>query len=125
MATNILLLPRSGNTNQFSVANNSDWLSSITLTSGSSPIDLTGIAFECNVRSEAGGVEIFLQASTASGTMVNGGAAGTVSFNVPAITMGALMADVYVFDILAIADGHTVNLYDDGPATLAVLEGVT
>lgn len=123
--TNILTLARSGYQGTFTVANNADWLDSIAFTVSSAPIDITGIAFEANMRSEAGGHEIFLALSTGAGTLTNGGASGVLSFNVPALTMGKLNPGNYVIDILAIADGHTINLYQAGPAKVVVDEGIT
>jgi hypothetical protein len=123
--TNILLLARSGNVGAFTVVTDADWLDQILPALGATPIDLTGIAFSANMRAAAGGNDVYLQLSTANGTLVNGGVTGKLSFNVPVTTMAALLPGNYVIDVLATADGHTINLYQSGPATVTVDEGIT
>lgn len=94
------------------------------------PLDITGIAFRCDVRTTT---QTYLTAQTADGSMANGGTTGVLNFNVLQSTIGpkfglapgsgkSLSA---VFDILAIADGHIVNLFQAGAASIKILAGTT
>jgi hypothetical protein len=87
------------------------------------PLDLTGIEFTASMRAAADSAGILLTASTANGTIINGGAAGTLQYNVPYSQLPA--AGSYVIDIVASGDEHTVNLFPQGPATVTIVQGVT
>jgi hypothetical protein len=96
------------------------------------PLDLSGIQFVANLRTTQGGPQNFLTAQTADNTMINGQLAGTLAFNVPRLPRtlnGANMSMVppgtYQLDIIAIADGYTINLMPESPATVIVTPGVT
>jgi hypothetical protein len=89
------------------------------------PLDLTGITFKAQVRAMAGGNDVYIVMTTADGSMVNGGADGTLLFNIPASSMQKVDAGQYVMDILAEGDGNTMNLFPQGPATVQVVEGIT
>ena len=89
------------------------------------PLDLTGIAFTAQWRSAVGGSEVFLTLQTADGSLVNGGPTGTLAFNVPESAFANIIAATYVMDIIATADGHTINLFPEGPASIVLSEGVT
>jgi hypothetical protein len=88
-------------------------------------IDLTGIEFLCHVRPSPGSGVLHLRAQTADGTLINGGTSGLLSFNILQQTMSLLPARSLVVDIIAIADGHTINLFPNAPATCVVQAGVT
>jgi len=101
-----------------------------TLTFSPPPLDITGIDFICQVRQSTNGVigtQVFISAQTADQSFTNGGATGVLAFNVTQSTLknSALTPGIYVMDIVAEADGHTINLFPQGPATLTVLGGVT
>lgn len=91
------------------------------------PLDLTGIAFKAELRDRAGSPNLFLTAQTADGSLLNGGTLGTLAFNIPtpAPTLANLAAGTYALDIIATADGYTVNLFQNGPAAVVVTPGVT
>jgi hypothetical protein len=89
------------------------------------PLDLTGIEFIANVRSAAGSNENYLTLQTADGSFVNGNAVGTLGFNILKATWDNIPVGSYVIDIVAIADGHTINMFPEGPATLVLSQGVT
>jgi hypothetical protein len=56
--------------------------------------------------------------------MINGGPSGTLSFNVPRLTMKSLPAAVYVMDILAADGNYVINLFPQTPASVTVLPGI-
>jgi hypothetical protein len=89
------------------------------------PMDISGITFEANMRSEVGDAQVYLALTTLGTNFVNGGIIGTLSFNVPHTVMQRLRPGSYVLDIVAIADGVTINLFPDGPASVLVKQGVT
>lgn len=98
---------------------------SINLTFNPIPLDLTGISFRAQVRAQANGNDVYLDISTNSGTMVNGGTDGVLLFKVSALSMSKIDAASYVMDILAFGDGNTINLFPQGPASLLVTQGIT
>ena len=90
------------------------------------PLDITGIEFKAELRALVGGNEVYLIAQTSDGTLVNGGASGLLTFAVPQETLAKVFPGDYVMDILAIADGKTINLHrSQGPATVTITAGVT
>jgi hypothetical protein len=89
------------------------------------PIDLSGIEFAGEVRKAVGKHEVFLRIGTSTGTLINGGASGYLSFNVLRGQLAAIYAGEYVFDLVAAGDGHYVNLFPTAPAVLTVNEGIT
>ena len=97
-----------------------------TLTFGPPPLDLSNINFLANLRTQSGNVaQIWLTAKTADGSMNNGGLTGVLSFNVPSSVMQSVPAGTYALDILAMADGRTVNLMANGPASVIVSQGIS
>jgi hypothetical protein len=88
------------------------------------PLDLTGIAFRANVRASVAGTQVFVLAQTSDGSFNNGGTSGVLGFNVPYTTMQKVPPGNYVVDLLAIADGHQINLFQSGPASVVVAAGV-
>jgi hypothetical protein len=89
------------------------------------PLDLTGIEFIAQMRSSAASAAVYLTAQTSDGTFNNGGTSGVLAFNIPQATLSNIFPAVYVFDIVAIADGHTLNLFPEGPGTISLGLGVT
>jgi hypothetical protein len=89
------------------------------------PLDLTGIEFRSMLRSAEGDAQVYLETSTAEGTMINGGQSGVLSWNVKQPQMADVRAGDYVLDILAYGDGNTVNLLPGDPAQVTLSDGVT
>ena len=90
------------------------------------PLDISGIAFEAQVRNSADQPGVLLDLSTASGSLVNGGPTGQLAFNVAPAALSGLAAKTYVTDLVATADGRTLNLFQtNGPASVIVRQGVT
>jgi hypothetical protein len=86
--------------------------------------DFTNCTALMHVRAVAGDSTVVLTASTAAGTLVLGGTAGTVTFAVPAATMAAVAAGTYVYDLqLTWPDGRVETLLR--PAAFKVEEDVT
>ena len=125
MATNIGLLPQISA--QFAIVTNGDWRDVIEFTqAGGAPIDLSGIAFRAMVRAQAGDAGAVIDASTANQLLANGGSAGTLSFAVPAAQLAQIPPGDYVMDLLAMADGWQINLFQRaGPATVTIIQGIT
>lgn len=123
MSTAILQLP------QFSFAtstvNTADLLDTIATftTSDSLPIDITGIFFEAQVRSEAKDIKVWVDASSENGLLVNGGPDGTLSWRIPLSVMTKVTPGNYVTDIRANADGHLIAIAQR--CTFTVTQGVT
>jgi hypothetical protein len=97
----------------------------LNLTFVAAPLDLTGIAFEMQLRggTSPANTQVYLNASTTNGQMVNNGTNGILAINVPLSIMQTVPPGVqYDCDIVAIADNHSVNI-GGGPVT--VTEGIT
>jgi hypothetical protein len=124
--TNILLLPQIRAS--FVVVSNGDWRDEIEFTQAPVsllPLDITGIAFHAQMRSAIRDAVIVLDMSTTNGKLQNGGANGRLTWAVPADDLKQVSGD-YVMDILAIADGMTINICQKaGPAAITVNKGVT
>lgn len=121
--TNITRLPQLSGS--FSVATNADWRDEIMFVlADGSPLDLTGIEFEQHIRPDVASVNVILKLSTSNGLLINGGSGGRLAWHVP---VGSLRVGggTYVTDLVARADGITINLFRDAPAALAVHHGVT
>ena len=129
--TNILFLP----TVQFATTAPSaaDLLDVIcTFLNGSTPIDLTGIAFRSQIRPSANDPTVVLDAQTsnwassdiasANGWLVSGGTAGSLSWAIPQSKIGALPIQAQVVDILARADGRFALV---GTGSFTVAKSVT
>lgn len=125
--TNILQLPQLQAA--FKIVNNADWLDVIPITGpdGVTPIDLTGIDFLATVRPTVDSSVVLFSMSTVNNTLINGGVAGTIQFNVPTIILLGISAQSAVFDIVATDEsGVRVNLFDQsGPAALEITQGCT
>ncbi len=92
------------------------------------PISLVGISFYCQVRNpaDATGIDIILDASTDNGLLVNGGADGTLRFNVSEPLTSVLTdAANAPIDMLAVAEGHVIGLMKDQPSTMTIGAGYT
>lgn len=73
------------------------------------PLDLTGISFDLMLRRSVDTATIALSASTSSAptpTILNGGAAGTVTLRVLRETLRLLPPDIYAYDLIASGDGY-------------------
>lgn len=120
--TNILLLPIV----QFetTATDNSDLLDIICVfqNQDTSPIDLTGIAFEAQIRLTALDPVSYVDASTANTQLIAGGPNGVLQWNIPLALMQKLTGNQYVTDIRAYADGHTLVI---AQGTFTVTRGVT
>jgi hypothetical protein len=123
--TNVLALPQISGS--LSLATNGDLRASLAFTqaNSSTPIDLTGIAFRMQVRLVSDATQIALDLSTDNGLLVNGGASGLLSWVVPAAMTARIAPGAYVADLLAIADGATINLCQAAPLAVTVTQGVT
>lgn len=123
--TNILSLPQLAGS--FAFANNADWRDALQFVAatGGAPVDLTGIAFRCQVRAAGGGNALFLDLSTANGLLINGGTNGTLSFAAPVASTKVMPPGAYIADLIASGDGAVVNLFSATPAAVNVTVGVT
>lgn len=81
-------------------------------------IDLTGYSAKMQVRRAPGADELYLEASTGAGTIVLGGAAGTVTITVLAATTAALSFTTGSWDLVLTAGDGTVTRLVEGTATL-------
>lgn len=75
------------------------------------PRDITGWGFALMLRREVDPDTVCLSASTASGTITNGGLVGQAGMRVQLATMRALAPDTYRYDLIAFADGYDVLAY--------------
>jgi hypothetical protein len=100
-----------------------DWLDALTyVDSSNNPVALSGISFTGAMRIIPGQGAYVLQPTTANGQLVIGGAGSNVlSFLVPAAVMGSVAPVSYAIDIVATADGYTINVVT---GAVTVLEGV-
>jgi len=89
------------------------------------PLNLAGIEFRAELRTTEDSEQVLLSLQTSDGTLLNGGNDGTLGFNVTRDKLDHLKARDYVMDIVATADGHVINLFPAGPATVTVTVGVT
>lgn len=121
--TNILSLPTIAGSLRATA--NADWRDAIVFVeSGTSvPVDITGIAFRSQVRSNADSAVMVLDLSTDAGTLYVDGPSGRLEWRVPRSSMSALSGG-YVTDIVAMADGVTRNLCPS-PLSLTVERGIT
>lgn len=106
--------------------NTADWVADIAFVDKATgnPIDLTGIAFEMQVRRLASDGQVVIAASTATGRLVNGGATGVLSIRVPTAVMSRASAGDYVTDLVATGDGIRRSL-SFAPLTVSVWQGAT
>jgi hypothetical protein len=102
---------------------NTDWLDGLEYQTDDTPpepIDLTGIAFEMEMRTSPPVATVVLRAATDNGLIRV--YANTWQLLVPAKTMALIPPGDYVFDVLGHADGYTRNLVQ---ATCRVDLGIT
>ncbi len=69
------------------------------------PIDLTGLTFRLQIRTAPEQTRLFMDVSTAAGTIINGGVSGVLGLSVESAVMSGLPPGAYVFDIVASGDG--------------------
>jgi hypothetical protein len=125
VATTLLSLPLI--TATFVTGTNEDWLDSIFLHDGSElkrPVDLSGIEFRSQVRSDPDNALVVLDLSTRKGdrTLINGGALGLLGWKVPKARVRYINPDTYVFDVIGAADGHERRIVT---GTVEFVRGVT
>ena len=123
--TNVLALPQISGS--LTIATNADLRAALQFTQAgsSTPLDLTGISFHMQVRLGSDLTRIALDLSTANGLLINGGPNGLLSWLVPAPQLAQIAPGAYVADLIAEGDGAIVNLCQNGPLTVTVVEGVT
>ena len=123
--TNILDLPQLAGT--LDAVNNADLRASIQfIQNGStSPLDLTGISFACQIRPSADRLIVSVDMTTENGLMINGGTNGILSWFVPKSAMKNIKPGAYVADVLAVADGAVVNLFQTAPLVVTIAGGLT
>jgi hypothetical protein len=123
--TNILQLPQLSGS--LIVATNADLRVAVQFVQAgtTTALDLTGIDFVQEWRLATDTTAIGLRLTTDNGLLVNGDANGTLSWLVPESKAKAIEPGAYVADLLAIADGAVVNLFQNAPLTVTVNGGVT
>ena len=87
-------------------------------------LDLTGIRFISSLRKTDAGTQVFLTAQTDDGTMLNGGANGTLSYAVPQSMMSQVPPGFYVLDILAVDPTYIVNLFPNAAPPVTLVNGI-
>lgn len=127
MPTNIGLLPQIQGSLP-PIVKNGDWRWSIQFVQANNPatpVDITGIAFELQLRSKASDPQVFLDTSTALGNVTNGDTNGTLTWGVPQSALVNITNGNYLADLIAVADGKTINLCAGSPLTVSVGQGIT
>ncbi len=139
MASNILQLPQLEAA--FVITTNSDWRDVLQFqwpagsTNAGQPLDLTGIAFEAQLRSAPNDPEVLLDISTGNGLFRVDVQLGQLAFAVPeqkpatgatGCTASLPAGSVAVMDIIATADGVVLNLGQvAGPFPVTITSGIT
>jgi hypothetical protein len=123
--TNVLARAQYPITGSLTIDANADFRQTWTLGPTGAAIDLTGISFHMQVRLASDLTQVVLDLSTAAGSLVNGGTAGTLAATAPVSMTDLIAPGAYVADIVASADGAVVNLCAGGPLAVTVLQGVT
>lgn len=72
-----------------------------------SPVNLTGFSAKMQVRPSAGSPILILELSTADGRITLGGTNGTVTLEVDAVTMAAVPAGGYKYDLYLLSGDAT------------------
>lgn len=123
--TNVLALPQLSGS--LIVATNADLRVAVQFVQAgtTNALDLTGISFVQEWRLASDPTAIGLRLTTDNGLLVNGHANGTLSWLVLEATAKAIEPGAYVADLLAIADGAVVNLFQNAALTVTVNGGVT
>jgi hypothetical protein len=88
-------------------------------------LDITGIRFRAHLRPSIGSPTLWLGLDTTTGSLINGGTSGLLSFNVPQSTMALVPPQTHVLDILAIADNRVFNVFPNAPCNVVVTQGIT
>lgn len=129
--TNILQLPQLEQMS-FAIVTNADFRDAFVFLEDATvdppiAIDITGIAFRSTVRSaDAPDDEILFHASTSDGTFELDGEHGLLAFAVPRSALRNLEAGTAYGDLIAEADGKTINLCKDaGPLEFVIRRGLT
>lgn len=108
---------------------NADWRQAFSLVNAAgAPVDLTGIAFEMQIRPAAGSGTLLASLSTGAAdgslTISAGGVLTAVLLAAVTKTMIGSAGSTVVADLLASADGATINLCPT-PLSIPVNQGVT
>jgi len=106
----------------FSLANNADWEQEFQMkdTAGAA-IDLTGAAFEMDVRDRAG-TEILTLTTGNARIVITNAAAGNFKLIVPASVMRTLPTGGYAHDLLRVQAGKTERIW---AGTVEIFKGVS
>lgn len=112
----------------YEVLTNEDWVDSLLLDDGgdpASPIDLTGSAFEAQLRSEPGSLTVVLECSTANGRLVisSDPETGGLSWNVLQDEMRLIEPGLYHYDMVWTKPGGYADTVIAG--TVKVERGIT
>ena len=122
--TNILALPQISGS--LTIATDADFRATIAfVTTGTTPLDLTGISFTSSFKQVANPSNTWLTISTANGGLINGGSSGLLSWLILKSALSGLPAGSYVSDIIATGDGATINLCQAAPLAVTVTTGVS
>jgi hypothetical protein len=97
---------------EFQAATNADWEDNFEVTDAAGdPIDLTGAAFEMDIR-RADGTQL-IELTTAAGTLpILNAAQGVFGVKVLAATMVTLAPGTYQLDCLVAQSGQTLRLFE-------------
>jgi hypothetical protein len=116
----------------FSITNNGGWYDILTFpdpTNTSKPLDLTGIDFHAELRTQVGDPSnrLDMKSSISNPQFRVGGNTGTLFFTVDVSLTQKLSPGMYVMDMLAIdmVTGMVRNLCEGGPINVTVLQGIT
>jgi hypothetical protein len=123
MPTNIRLLPL--RKISLLLRNNEDWIDEIPITrdDGVTPLDITGIAFDLDIRAQASSKSIRrFSTGGSSPTLLNMGTSGILAFAVPELITKKVPAGIFIFDLRASADDL---LRDAAYGTVEIAQGIT
>jgi hypothetical protein len=123
--TNILVLQQMSGS--MSLVTNGDFNAALLFlqSDGVTPLDITGITFRSHIRPAPGSDSLILDMSTSNGLLLNGETSGILSWIIPRSRTRMLTVGAAVADLLAIADGHTINLVQASPMQVLITQGVT
>lgn len=129
--TNILSLPQLPQMDPFVIATDSDFRDGVQMLLDDSvdppiAVDIAGIAFRATIRAaDALEDEVLIFAATADGTLTIDAPNGLVRFALPADALRNLEPQTAYGDLVAVADGVTINLSKDhGPLEFTIRRGL-
>jgi hypothetical protein len=122
--TNILLLPQLSGA--LTAVTNADLRVAVEFVQAAgTALDITGIVFRSQWRLATDPTQIGLDMSTVNGLLINGGSSGLLSWQVLAAITRLVPPGDYLADMLAIADGAVINLFQVEPLAVTVTRGLT